>query len=443
MNYWLLIILAVVLAVFIIGLARRGQRVFSQVCEQRRPAFYFHPVEEQELGTPVFTYHSIANETTPDSVTAQAFEQDLVYLAENGYRTISADAFYGYLVNGDRLPPKSVVLTFDDGRASFWTTAFPILKKYGTKAVCFLIPAYMQQEGIRPFYDNIVTANPREPAEVDVDLGSNPFVTWAEVERMHASGLVDFQSHTIDHSRIFISPEIIDFVYPDYFFGFNGYQIPVLSNGIFDLKKHEQYWGLPIYQNDSRMGPARRYYEDETTANLCIDHVRSNGGRDFFSKTGWREELLDLCKKGGNNRQRTVVFEGHDEQIEAIRSSLLMSKQAIESHLPGHTVRHLCYPWHRYSSLANHMAREVGYVSAWIDNNPEKYFDDQNDAPYRVNHRIPSNKPGDDPFYISRIDTREQVLLSLPGKGRLTLKRRILSEVLRLPIIVRRVLRLP
>jgi peptidoglycan/xylan/chitin deacetylase (PgdA/CDA1 family) len=37
-------------------------------------------------------------------------------------------------------PPKNtIVMIFDDGIGSLWSTAFPLLKKYGMKAVCFIV----------------------------------------------------------------------------------------------------------------------------------------------------------------------------------------------------------------------------------------------------------------------------------------------------------------
>ena len=53
--------------------------------------------------------------------------------------------------------------------------------------------------------------------------------------------------------------------------------------------------------------------------------------------------------------------------------------------------------------------------------------------PYQVNRYIPANTTGDDPFYISRIDARENLILSLPGDGRLTFQQRVKESLFDLP----------
>ena len=52
-------------------------------------------------------------------------------LKEKGYRVISMDQFFDFLEFKASIPPKSVVITIDDGWLSAYEIAFPILKKYG------------------------------------------------------------------------------------------------------------------------------------------------------------------------------------------------------------------------------------------------------------------------------------------------------------------------
>src|SRR5205809_2164793 len=61
---------------------------------------------------PVFHFH----ETTPATL-----DPGLQYLAENGYRTVTAAAITALVREGAAPPPRSVVLAFDDAWSSVWT----------------------------------------------------------------------------------------------------------------------------------------------------------------------------------------------------------------------------------------------------------------------------------------------------------------------------------
>ena len=92
----------------------------------------------------VLVYHNIVeNEemkgTDQDSLTTQEFEEQLNYLKNNGYTSISLDELYDWKNGKSDIPEKTVVITFDDGFYSFKSLAQPILQKYNFKAACFLI----------------------------------------------------------------------------------------------------------------------------------------------------------------------------------------------------------------------------------------------------------------------------------------------------------------
>lgn len=138
---------------------------------------------------PVLMYHYIRNNLAITdelsfklSVSPQNLEQQLSYLAENGYLTLSLGDLYESLETQTPLPPKSVVLTFDDGFRDFYTTAFPLLKKYNLRAVNFYVAGYAGYPG---------------------------YMNWDMVREMHRSGLVDIQSHTLSHLPLTkLAPEI-------------------------------------------------------------------------------------------------------------------------------------------------------------------------------------------------------------------------------------------
>lgn len=138
----------------------------------------------------VLAYHDIrpvtATEEHPDPtenakyhfvVTPEAFDAQLTALKAAGYTSITSDQYVDYL-HGGQLPPRSVLITFDDGTHGLWTHADKILERHGMHGVAFLITGNVGAN--RPYY-----------------------LSWQEIDRMARSGRWDFQSHTHKmHARL-------------------------------------------------------------------------------------------------------------------------------------------------------------------------------------------------------------------------------------------------
>ncbi|HHW42456.1 MAG TPA: polysaccharide deacetylase family protein [Desulfotomaculum sp.] len=90
-------------------------------------------------GVPVLMYHKIGPEKNNDAVISpERFREHMAYLYEQNYRPISLDELYAYLNHGAGLPPKPVVITFDDGYRDTYEIALPLLKRYKFKSVLFI-----------------------------------------------------------------------------------------------------------------------------------------------------------------------------------------------------------------------------------------------------------------------------------------------------------------
>lgn len=89
---------------------------------------------------PVILYHVISDNPSGDyQYSTDKFKQQMKYLKDNGYTTLSADEYVDILVNGKAAPAKPILLTFDDATPDFITKALPVLKGYGFKSVEFVI----------------------------------------------------------------------------------------------------------------------------------------------------------------------------------------------------------------------------------------------------------------------------------------------------------------
>ncbi len=91
----------------------------------------------------VLAYHAVQNK--------ENFEQQIIYL-KNKYNLISLEELKNFSPLEDELPPKSLLITFDDGDNSLFINALPVLKKHEVPAVIFIITGLIDTN--RPFWWN-------------------------------------------------------------------------------------------------------------------------------------------------------------------------------------------------------------------------------------------------------------------------------------------------
>ena len=76
----------------------------------------------------------------------EQFAEQMAYLAENNYHTLTLSELERYHYDNATLPEKSVLLTFDDCYQSVELYAYPILKKYGFRATAFVVTGWLNAE---------------------------------------------------------------------------------------------------------------------------------------------------------------------------------------------------------------------------------------------------------------------------------------------------------
>lgn len=111
------------------------------------------------------------------------FEDHLRRLKHHHYNVINFNQLSEYLANGHPLPPKSIILTFDDGSLDQYRNAVPLLKKYGFSATFFPIKncvynnklfwltefyAYLHESGFKKV-SNLLQDLPRLPVSLTAD----------------------------------------------------------------------------------------------------------------------------------------------------------------------------------------------------------------------------------------------------------------------------------
>lgn len=154
---------------------------------------------------PVLMYHHVTERGGFLDVSAKQFERQVKWLAESGYTTLSAERFAAFL-KGEAVPKKSVVLTFDDGYLDNWVHAHPILKRYGMRAILFVVTGLIGTGAPRPYAGqgrDLPLCPPHQQAK-DKMFGNyrdEVMLRWSEIHAMVQAGTFEIHSHTHTHTR--------------------------------------------------------------------------------------------------------------------------------------------------------------------------------------------------------------------------------------------------
>ena len=166
------------------------------------PAERLKPVNEAPWPKNHFlgiAYHDV-NDRDPDqrvvAVRTERLIEQLSWLRENGYQAVSVDQVLAARAGGPQLPPKAVMLSFDDGYSSFYTRVMPILRAYQWPAVLAPVGSWVDT-----------------PLNQPVDFAGVPrnrgeFLTWQQVREVAQSGLVEIAAHTdASHKGVLANPQ--------------------------------------------------------------------------------------------------------------------------------------------------------------------------------------------------------------------------------------------
>ena len=195
---------------------------------------------------PVLLYHRIVNKQSVIGkhkiyVQEKDFEKQMLYLKNNGYQTIT---FFDLQQQPSMDLYKKVILTFDDGYKDNFELMFPILKKYGFKAVIYLVTkinynSWGVSEG-EPRIDMMTPQQIKELSDHGIEMGGHTqrhkdLLKCTAEERVQE---IKGSKEDVEH---LINKQVISFAYP--FGGINN-----------DIKKAAQEAGY-AYAVSTNTGP--------------------------------------------------------------------------------------------------------------------------------------------------------------------------------------------
>jgi peptidoglycan/xylan/chitin deacetylase (PgdA/CDA1 family) len=131
---------------------------------------------------PVLMYHyleihpqlRVGSSAKQLTLSALKFEQEMDYLAANGYHPVTLARINDAVAGSAPLPSKPIAITFDDGGLDNYTTAFPILQRHRFVATFFVITAVVGKPGC---------------------------MSWAQLRVLSRAGMA-IESHTVHHDDL-------------------------------------------------------------------------------------------------------------------------------------------------------------------------------------------------------------------------------------------------
>lgn len=146
-------------------------------------------------------YHEVRNDVRdypdPYAVDDGALVAQFAWLRGNGYVPVSLDAIVAARAGGKPLPPKAILLTFDDAYLSFYTRVYPLLREFQFPAVLAVVGSWVDGPAATP----VLYGEKGSVAQA-------AFPTWAQLREVGASGLVEIASHSYDlHRGVLANPQ--------------------------------------------------------------------------------------------------------------------------------------------------------------------------------------------------------------------------------------------
>ncbi len=162
-------------------------------------------IKDPAICVPVLRYRHVTPNGGDFNCTPKHFESQMQYLLARGFQMLSAKEFAQFM-QGQPVPRKSVLITFDGGYLDNYVFAYPILLKLGIKASIFLSTSSIRPGEVRANTDGseiLPFCPPHDECKVRINQGhpESVMMNWDEIRLMRQSGLIDFHSFAHTQTR--------------------------------------------------------------------------------------------------------------------------------------------------------------------------------------------------------------------------------------------------
>ncbi|MCU0287417.1 MAG: polysaccharide deacetylase family protein, partial [Acidobacteria bacterium] len=278
------------------------------------------------------------------------------------FQTHFLEAYYRYKKREATPTGKDMVITFDDGFLDNWIYVFPLLKKYNVKATIFVNPEFVDTRN--PVRKNLEDYWNNKAGLEEIDRWG--YLSWEEMRIMEAGGLVDIQSHTLTHTKYFVSDKITGFHRP-------GSDCLHVIGNLYPEKKPYYIedpsfetsipYGYPLFEEASAM-IAGKVTINEDFNHEVIERLR---GIDWHSPLGCETGKLYRAIEPIYNRYRDnnnlVIAKETEAQTRArVAGEIGGAKEIIDREL-NKRVEFCGWPFGDTNDYAHHKALGLGFLA--------------------------------------------------------------------------------
>lgn len=138
---------------------------------------------QDERAAVIFSYHRVGEDEYPaNNIRREQFHAQIRELLDGDYNVMALPAVIAALQDGEKLPPRTVVLTFDGGHKSILDNAVPLLLRHGL-----------------PFTLFVATDN--------IERKTTEYMSWDEVRKLARNDLVTIGLHPAVYQRLDEEPD--------------------------------------------------------------------------------------------------------------------------------------------------------------------------------------------------------------------------------------------
>ena len=237
---------------------------------------------------PIFVYHRFCTEKEYKqiksarslSISNKRFNEQMKFLHDKGYRTISMKEFQQWYDGEIKLPRKSVMITIDDGKYSAVKYALPILEKYGQKATTFVIGNRVKEttdttpgkENVGGIGFDLINEIKKDRPNFDIQSHTYSFHKWDENDTPN----IYHYSYDQCYADLAKQHQMFGFEYLAYPFG-------AYTNSMISAIKAEGSIKIAFtYGNNRYATRGQERYE--------IQRIKVNGKEDLSHFTAWLDD---------------------------------------------------------------------------------------------------------------------------------------------------------
>lgn len=315
---------------------------------------------------PVIYYHSVAPRKNPNwdrtflTLDLKYFEDQLRFFKRNNYETHFLLDYYLHKKGKKILSKTDICLTFDDGFLDNWIYVYPLLKKYKMKATIFISPEFVDtkhpvRKNLEDYWNNKATLE---------EINCWGYLSWEEMRIMEESGLVDIQSHTLTHTKYFVSDTITGFHRP------GADSVYAIANLYPERKPYyiedpsfEKLipYGYSIFEEASAI-IARRIIINDDFNREVVEMLGSTDWHSTYRFETLYKKIKPVYKKYKERNNLIVRKETLKEYQDRVTGEIKIAKEIIEKKL-NKKVKFCCWPHGDNNDFVYNKALELGHLA--------------------------------------------------------------------------------